>query len=302
MPITTAQMSELIRPGLRKAFGESYKQKPKEWTEIFDVETSKRAFEEILGMSTFGLAQIKPQGASIAYDSAMQGFKQRFDMITYGLGFILTREMAEDNLYQSIGPRRAKDLARSMRVTQETVCANILNRAFNSSYLYADGVELCSTVHPNKAGGTWRNELATAADLSESAIEQAFIDIANFKDDRGKLIGVMPTKLIVPRGEVFNATRILESVLRVGTGNNDINAIRANNVFPDGYVVNHWLTDEDAWFIKTDCPTGLLFFRRRKIEFAEDDDFDTENAKFKSTMRFAVGAADPRGIFGSPGA
>lgn len=252
-------------------------------------------------MTGFGQASIKTEGNSISYDDMEQGFITRYTHITYGLGFIITREMYEDNQYAEIGMKRAQALAFSMRNTKETVSANVLNRAFNDSYTYGDGLELCSELHLNKSGGTWRNELDTAADLSEASLEQACIDIAAFKNDRGMLIKVLPKTLIIPPALEYDAVRILKSTLQSGTANNDTNAIRTLGRIPN-IVVNHFLTDTDAWFIKTDAPHGMKMFERRGDSFATDNDFDTENAKFRASCRYSVGSSDVRGIFGSPGA
>jgi phage major head subunit gpT-like protein len=234
-----------------------------------------------------------------------QGYVNRYTHITYARGFIITREMYEDGIAVTVALRKAGALAFSMRQTKEVVAANVLNRAFNSSYTMganSDGKELCATDHPNKSGGTWRNELATAADLSEDSLEQACIDIGAFKTDKGMTIAVRPMKLIVPTAEEFNAYRIMKSIGRVDSANNDINALRASGKIPQGIAVNHYLTDADAWFLKTDCPDGLKYMERRADAFGSENDWDTENAKFKATTRFSVGWSDARSCFGSPGA
>ena len=282
-------------------YGKTYKEYTPEWPQIFDKSKSTKAFEEDVGVTGFGQASIKTEGNSISYDDMEQGFITRYTHITYGLGFIITREMYEDNQYAEIGMKRAQALAFSMRNTKETVSANVLNRAFNDSYTYGDGLELCSELHLNKSGGTWRNELDTAADLSEASLEQACIDIAAFKNDRGMLIKVLPKTLIIPPALEYDAVRILKSTLQSGTANNDTNAIRTLGRIPN-IVVNHFLTDTDAWFIKTDAPHGMKMFERRGDSFATDNDFDTENAKFRASCRYSVGSSDVRGIFGSPGA
>lgn len=299
--ISTGNFAKDLWPGVNKWYGITYNQYPVEHLSIFDKENSSMAWEEDVGASTFGLAPVKPEGGGITYDEARQGFIDRYTHVTYGLGFMITREMVEDGLAGTVALRRAKALAFSIRQTIETVAANILNRAFNSDYTFGDGKELCATDHPNVAGGTWANELATAADLSEAALEQACIDIANFTNDRGLKIAVRPMKLVIPTALIFEATRILKSELRVGTADNDLNALKNLGMIPE-VVVNHYLTDNDAWFIKTDVPDGMKHFERRSMEFDTDNDFDTENARFKSTFRGSWGCTDKRGIFGSPGA
>jgi len=273
--------------------------------DIFEKGSSDKAFEEEAGVTGFGLAAVKTEGAGIAYDEQEQGFVSRYTHVTYGLGFIITREMYEDGIAVTVALRRANALAFSIRQTKEIIAANVLNRAFTAAYTMgtnSDGKELCATDHPNKSGGTWRNELSVAADLSEAALEQACIDIAGFTTDRGLKIAIMPQKLIIPTTLEFDAMRILESIGQSGTANNDINAIRASKKFPQGIAVNHYLTDTDAWFIKTNCPDGLKYMERRPDAFGTENDFDTENAKFKATFRGSFGWSDPRGIFGSPGA
>lgn len=300
--ITTGSFAKALWPGINKWYGMKYNEYKPEWPEIFDKFTSSKPFEEEVGVTGYGLAQVKNEGASIAYDDMEQGFISRYTHITYALGFIITQEMFDDNLYSEIGLRRAQSLAFSIRQTKEVVAANVLNRAYNASYTGGDGVELCSAVHRNKSGGTWANELATAADLSDTALEQACIDIAGFTNDRGLTIKVLPKKLLIPPELEFEAARILKSIQQPGTANNDINAIRVLGKIPQGYSVNHFLTDADAFFIKTDVTDGLKLFQRKPMAFGTDNDFDTTNAKFKSSERYSVGWSDPRGIFGSPGA
>ena len=303
--ISTSNFAKDLVPGVKTWFGQKYKEYPIEYLDIFEKVNSTRAFEEEAGITGFGLAAIKTEGNGIAYDSQEQGFVSRYTHITYGLGFIITREMYEDGIAVTVALRRANALAFSIRQTKEIIGANVLNRAFNSAYTMgtnSDNVELCSTLHPNKSGGTWRNELATAADLSEDALEQACIDIAGFTTDRGLTIAIMPQQLIIPPNLEFDAFRILESLGQSGTANNDTNALRASNKFPKGVAVNHYLTNSNAWFIKTNCPDGLKYMNRRADSFGTEQDFDTENAKFKATFRGSFGWSDPRGIFGSPGA
>jgi phage major head subunit gpT-like protein len=303
--ITTGNFAKDLVPGVKTWFQTKYKEYPIEYLDIFDKMTSTRAFEEEVGVTGFGLAQIKTEGAGIAYDDQSQGYISRYTHVTYGLGFIITREMHDDGISVTVALRRAGALAFSIRQTKETVGANVLNRAFNSDYTMganSDGKELLATDHPNKTGGTWSNELATAADLSEAALEQACIDIGAFKTDRGLTIAIRPMKLIIPTALEFEAHRILKSIGRVDTANNDINALRASGKIPQGVAVNHYLTDADAWFLKTDCPDGLKYMERKADSFGSENDFDTENARFKATFRGSFGWSDPRGLFGSPGA
>ena len=300
--ITTGSFAKALWPGINKWYGLKYNEYKPEWPEIFDKNTSNKAFEEEVGATGYGLAQVKTEGSSISYDDMEQGFVSRYTHITYALGFIITQEMFDDNLYSEIGLRRAQSLAFSIRQTKEVVAANVLNRAFTAAYAGGDGLELCSELHVNKSGGTWSNELDTAADLSDTSLEQACIDIAGFTNDRGLTIKVLPKKLIIPPDLEFEAARILKSIQQPGTANNDINAIRVLGKIPQGYCVNHFLTDTDAFFIKTDAPEGLKLFQRKPMTFGTDNDFDTTNAKFKSSERYSVGWSDPRGIFGSPGA
>ena len=303
--ITTSNFAKDLVPGVKTWFGTKYKEYPIEFMDLFEKGTSTRAFEVEVGVTGFGLAAVKTEGAGIAYDEQEQGFVSRYTHVTYGLGFIITREMYEDGIAVTVALRRANALAFSIRQTKEIIGANVYNRAFNSGYTMganSDGKELCADDHPNKSGGTWRNELATSADLSEAALEQACIDIAAFKTDRGLSIAIMPDCLIIPQTLEFEAMRILESIGQSGTANNDINALRASKKFPGGVKVNHYLTDDNAWFIRTNCPDGMKYLERRADAFGTENDFDTENAKFKATFRCSFGWSDPRGIFGSPGA
>lgn len=299
--INTGSFSKDLWPGVNSWYGMKYAEYPVEHLDIFDKYTSSKAFEEDVGAAMFGLAAVKTEGGSISYDSAEQAFIDRYTHVTYGLGFIITREMHDDGISATVALRRASALAFSIRQTAETVAANVLNRAFNSSYTFGDGLELCSTGHVNQSGGTWSNEPATAADLSEASLEQACIDIAGFTNDRGLKIAVRPMKLIIPKELVFEASRVLDSALRPGTADNDINALKKAGMIPE-IVANHYLTDTDAWFIKTDCPDGMKYFERRAPGFDIDNDFDTENAKFKATFRASWGCTDKRAIYGSPGA
>ena len=300
MPITTGNFSKALWPGINAWYGKAYNEHKVEWTDLFDKYTSRRAWEEDVSVSGFGLAQIKGEGESVAYDSERQGFITRYTHVVYALGFIITREMVEDDLYDVVGQRKARGLAFSMRQTKETLAANVYNRAFSSTYTGGDGKELCATDHPNIAGGTYANELSTAADLSEAALEQACIDLMKFTNDRGLRISIMPQSLIVPVDLAFEADKIMKTEYEVGTANNTVNVVRSR--FPGGVKVNHYLTDTDAWFIRTNCPDGMKYFERRGDNFAQDDDFDTENAKYKASFRCSFGWSDPRSVFGSPGA
>lgn len=302
--INTGSFSKLLWPGLNKIFGETYNQYETEYDKVFDKNTSQKAYEEDLGVSMFGLAKVKNQGSPIEYDSAQQGFLTRYLHTVYALGFTITREMKEDNQYMDLGLRNAKSLAWSMRETKETIAANVFNKAFvgAGNPTYGDGKTMIASDHPNVAGGTQSNTLAVASDLSEASLEQACIDLMGFTDDRGKLINIMPRKLIIPKELIFEAARILKSENRPGTDTNDINVLKTMAMFPDGIQVMHRFTDQDAWFIKTAAPDGLKYFERRAASFEEDNDFDTENAKFKATERYSFGITDWRSIYGSPGA
>ncbi len=300
--ITSSSFAKALWPGVNAWYGKAYNDYQTEWDKLgFEKNTSKKGYEEDVGLSSFGLASVKSEGAPITYDSERQGFTTRYNHVVYALGFIVTREAFEDDQYDVVASRKAKGLARSMRHTKEIVGANIFNRAFSNSYVGGDGKEMCATDHPNVAGGTWANELTTAADLSEAALEQATIDIAGFRDDRGLLIAAKPTKLIIPYQLQFEAHRILGADGRTGTDLNDPNALKDMGIVKE-VVVNHFLTDSDAWFLITDVNDGLKYFERRADAFEMDNDFDTENAKFKATARYSFGWSDPRGVFGSPGA
>jgi hypothetical protein len=302
MAINTASFAKDLWPGVNAWYGAKYDEYPVEHLQIFDKYSSDKAFEEDVGMAGFGLAPIKNEGSSITYDDAEQSFVSRYTHITYGLGFTITREMYDDGIAAIESLKRAQALAFSIRQTMENVAANVLNRAFSNSYLGGDGLELCSELHVNQKGGTYRNELDVAADLSETALEQCLLDIADFTNDAGLKIAVRAKKIIVPSELQFEVSRIVDNPARPETANRDINAMVKAGSFPEGWVVNHYLTDADAFFIKTDCPEGLKHFERRAPEFANDSSFDTENAKFKATFRGSWGWTDPRGIFGSPGA
>lgn len=300
--ITSGSFAKALWPGINSWYGKAYAEHKVEYTELFDTFKSGKQYEEDVGVTSFGLAAVKPEGAPVTYDTERQAFLTRYTHVEYALGFIITRIMVEDDLYDVAGSRKARGLAFSMRQTKEVVGANVYNRAFNSTYTGGDGLEMCSTVHVNAAGGTWANELATAADLSEASLEQACIDIMKWENDRGLNISVMPESLHIPPDLVFEAERILMSPYRVSTSDNDINALNAMGKFPKGIKVNHYFTDTDAWFIRTNAPDGLKHFQRRADDFAVDNDFDTDNAKYKAQARYSFGWTDPRGIYGSPGA
>jgi hypothetical protein len=299
--INSSSFAKALWPGVNAWYGKAYSEYPVEYTKLFETHKSSRAFEEDVGVSSFGLAIVKPEGSPIQYDSERQAYITRYSHVVYALGFAITREIMEDDLYDVVGQRKAQGLAFSMRQTKEIVAANVYNRAFSNSYVGGDGKELCATDHPLFAGGTFANELTTAADLSEAALEQAHIDIAGFVNDRGLLISVRPKTLIIPRQLMFEAKRITAPTGRPGTDTNDVNAMKAMGLVPE-VVVNHYLTDSDAWFLRTDVPHGMKHFERRADSFDMDNDFDTENAKFKATARYSFGWTDPRGLFGSPGA
>lgn len=302
MTTNTGSFTKALWPGVNAWYGEAYNEHKVEYTDLFETHTSRRGWEEDVATSGLGLAKLKGEGAPIEYDDMHQGFIDRYTHATYALGFVVTKEAFSDDQYDVVGKKRARGLAFSLRQTKEILGANIYNRAFNSSYTYGDGVELCSTAHPKVAGGTWANELATAADISEASLEQACIDLMKFTDDRGKKIAVMPRKLIIPVDLVFEAERILKSPARYGTSDNDLNALKTMGKFQDGVVVNHYLTDTDAWFIRTNVTDGMKYFNRWEDSFDMDDDWDTDNAKFKGSFRCSFGATDKRAIFGSPGA
>lgn len=291
----------LVNTFEHNGYGKAYKDYPEEWSALFEKHTSKKAYEEDVGLSSFGLASQKAEGAPISYDSERQGFTTRYNHVVYALGFIITREIYEDDQYDVVGKRKANGLARSMRQTKEIIGANIFNRATTAGYTGGDGVVLLSASHPNVAGGTWSNTPSTQVDLSEAALEQAAIDIAAFRDDRGLLIAAKPKKLVIAPSNQFEAKRILGTDGRVGTDLNDVNAIKTMGIIPS-VVVNHYLTNADDWFILTDVQDGMKYFERRADAFEMDNDFDTENAKFKATARYSFGWTDPRCVYGSTGA
>lgn len=298
--INSGSFAKALWPGVNAWYGKAYNDYSVEYLDLFEKNTSTKAFEEDVGISSFGLAVQKAEGSPITYDTERQGFITRYQHVVFALGFIITREVMEDDQYDVVGQKKANALARSIRQTKEIFGANVYNRAFNAAYTGGDGVAMLSASHPNIKGGTWSNLIATTADLSEAAIEQACIDIAGFTDDAGLLIAARPSSLIIPRQLIYEAKRILGSDGRVGTDNNDLNAIKTMGAIPK-VVTNHYLTDSDAWFVRTDVKDGLKYFERRADSFDMDNDFDTDNAKFKAMSRYSFGWTDPRAIYGSAG-
>ena len=302
MAISRAQLLKELLPGLNALFGMEYKRYGEEHKEIFETETSDRSFEEETKLSGFGAAPVKAEGASIAYDNAQEAFTARYTHETIALGFSITEEAVEDNLYDSLSSRYTKSLARAMAYTKQVKAAAVLNNAFTGGPTYGDGKVLCATDHPLVSGGVNSNRPTVGADLNETSLEAAVIQIAGWTDERGLLIAAKPRKLIVPPSLMFVATRILETELRPATADNDLNALRTNGSIPEGYTVNHWLTDSNAWFIKTDVPNGLKHFVRTPLSTGMDGDFDTGNVRYKSRERYSFGVSDALGVFGSPGA
>jgi len=302
MAISRSQLVKELEPGLNALFGMEHARYDNEWSQIFATENSDRAFEEEVELSGFGNAKVKSEGESVEFDDAQEAFTSRYTHETVALAFSITEEAVEDNLYDSLSSRYTKALARSMANAKEVKGANVLNRAFNSSYTGGDGLELCSAAHITVAGGTYKNELSTAADLNETSLEQAMIDIAGFIDNRGLKVAIKARKMIIPVNLQFIAERLLKTDLRVGTADNDINASKSMNVVPEGYTVNHYLSDTDAFFIITDAPNGLKYFNRAPVKTSMEGDFNTGNVKYKARERYSFGWSDPRGIFGSPGA
>jgi len=300
--INTSSFAKALEPGVQSWYGMSYNRRESQSKEIFETRPSTRAYEEIMGTSWFGMAAVVPEGDSVPYDTAQQGFYTRFTHLDYKLGFIITQNAIKDNQYMQLAEQRAKALGRSKRITRETVAANVINRAFTAGYTGGDGVVLGSASHPHFAGGTFSNVPSAMVDLSEAALEQAEIDMAGWTDDRGLLIAATPRKLIVPPAGKYEAERILNSSLRSGTADNDANALMNTRTIPEGYAVNHYLTDSDAWHLLTDCEDGLIHFEREADSIASDNDFDTSNVKFKVEGRESYGWGDARGYYGSSGA
>ena len=301
MAISRQQLAKELEPGLNALFGLEYQNYENQHTEIFEIENSDRAFEEEIMLSGFANASVKPEGSAVSFDSANETFTARYTHETIALAFSITEEAIEDNLYDSIAKRYTKALARSMANTKQIKAANVLNNAFSSGSAGGDGKELCATDHPTQSG-TFSNELATSADLNETSLEQAMIDIAAFTDERGLKIAARGVKMIIPSELQFTAERLMKTANRTGTADNDINAIVSKGMISGGYVVNNYLTDTDAFFIKTDVPNGLKMFQRAALKTAMEGDFDTGNVRYKARERYSFGFSDPRGIFGSPGA
>jgi hypothetical protein len=300
MAISRAQLLKELLPGLNALFGLEYKNYGEEHKEIYETETSERSFEEETKLSGFSAAPVKSEGAAIAYDNAQEAWTARYNHETIALGFSITEEAVEDNLYDSLSKRYTKALARAMAYTKQVKAASVLNNGFSSSYVGGDGVALFSANHPLVSGGTNSNRL-TASDLNETSLEAAVIQIAGWTDERGLLIAAKPGKLIVPPALMFTAKRLLDTELRVATADNDINALKAMGSIPGGYTVNHYLTDTNAWFLTTDVPNGMKHFVRTPLQNSMDGDFDTGNVRYKSRERYSFGWSDPLGMFGSPG-
>jgi len=301
MAISRAQLLKELLPGLNALFGLEYSTYREEHKEIYDVETSERSFEEETKLSGFSAAPVKNEGQAIAYDNAQEAWTARYNHETIALGFSITEEAVEDNLYDSLSSRYTKALARAMAYTKQVKAAYTLNQGFSSNVTYGDGQALFSTAHPLVSGGTNSNRPTTGADLNETSLEAAVIQIAAWTDERSLLIAAKPKKLIIPPALMFVATRLLETELRVGTTDNDVNALKNNGSIPGGYTVNHWLTDTNAWFLTTDVPNGLKHFVRAPLANNMDGDFDTGNVRYKARERYSFGVSDPLGIFGSPG-
>ena len=302
MAISRAQLLKELLPGLNALFGLEYAKYGEEHKEIYETESSERSFEEETKLSGFAAAPVKNEGSAIAYDNAQEAFTARYTHETIAMGFAITEEAVEDNLYDSLSSRYTKALARGMAYTKQVKAAFVLNNAFAGGPTYGDGVVLCSTAHPLVSGGTNSNTPSTASDLNETSLENAVIQIAAWTDERSLLIAAKPKKLVIPPALQFVATRLLETELRVSTADNDINALKNNGSIPDGYCINHYLTDTNAWFLLTDVPNGLKHFIRTPMSTGMDGDFDTGNVRYKARERYSFGVSDPLGIFGSPGA
>jgi hypothetical protein len=297
--ITTASHPKALWPGIKAWWGQTYAEHRVEYTDLFDSDTSNKNYEEDVQLTGFGLVPIKNQAQAVTYDSEVQGFVTRYVHIAYAMGYIVTKEELDDNLYEQVSRKRAAALALSFRQTKENVAANVYNRAFNPIFLGGDGVSLGSTAHTNTTGGTWANKPTVDADLSEASLEDAMIAIMGFTNDRGLLISVMPRSLHIARNEVFNAQRILHSTYQPGNANNDINVIKAGNYLPGGFKVNHYFSSPHAWFIRNDIPggTGMKCYERVSVMFDQDNDFDTMNAKAKGYERYSFGWTDPRAVW-----
>jgi hypothetical protein len=301
MAISRAQLLKELLPGLNALFGLEYARYGEEHKEIYETEASERSFEEETKLAGFGAAPVKNEGQAIAYDNAQEAFTARYNHETIALGFSITEEAVEDNLYDSLSARYTKALARAMAYTKQVKAAAVINNGFSSSYVGGDGVSLFSTAHPLTNGGTNSNRPTTGADLNETSLESAVIQIAAWVDEKGLLIAAKPRKLIIPPALMFVATRLLETNLRVGTTDNDVNALKNNGSIPEGYSVNHYLTDTNGWYLTTDVPNGLKHFERTALTNSMDGDFDTGNVRYKARERYSFGWSDPLGMFGSPG-
>jgi hypothetical protein len=301
MAISRAQLLKELLPGLNALFGLQYKTYDQEHEEIYETETSERSFEEETKLSGFSAAPVKNEGSALAYDNAQEAWTARYNHETIALGFSLTEEAIEDNLYDSLSARYTKGLARAMAYTKQVKAAAVINNGFSSAYVGGDGVALFSTAHPLVNGGTNSNRPSTGADLNETSLEAAVIQIAAWTDERGLLIAAKPKRLVVPPALQFVATRLLETSLRVGTTDNDINALKSNGSIPGGYTINHYLTDTNGWYLCTDVPNGMKHFVRTPLSNGMDGDFDTGNVRYKSRERYSFGWSDPLGMFGSPG-
>ena len=299
--ITTASHPKALWPGIKAWWGQVYDEHKEEYSQLFDSDTSSMNYEEDVQLTGFGLAPVKSEGSGVSYDSEIQGFTTRYTHVAYALGYIVTKEELDDNLYEQVSRRRAAALAMSFRQTKENIGANIYNRAFNGTYLGGDGVSLASTAHPNTSGGTFANKPTVDADLSEASLEDALTAIMGFQNDRGLLINVMPKSLIVARQNFWNANRILKSAYTPSTANNAVNVLVATNALPEGIVMNHYLSSPNAWFVRTNIQNGLKYYSRVGIQFDQDNDFDTMNAKAKGYERYSFGWTDPRAIYGVNG-
>ncbi len=300
--INRGNIVSALRPGIHTWFGLGYSRYEDEYKQIFDIESSNMNYEKDVNVYGFGMAAVKPEGTAVQYDTMAEGFSYNYIHVPYALGFSITHEAMQDNLYMKLAKQNTTELGRSLKEAKETVGANILNRAFSNSYVFADGIELCSTANVLSGGGTYSNKLAVDADLSEAALEQALIDIGGLVNDRSMKSKIMAKKLIIARKNEFEVQRILKTQLRVGTADNDINVIKEGSYLPEGYVINHYLTDDDAWFIKTDCSNGLLHFVREALKIDSDVEFNTDNILVKAYERYSFGCTDKRGIYGSAGA
>tara|TARA_R100000808_G_scaffold9248_1_gene25458 strand:- start:2989 stop:3897 length:909 start_codon:yes stop_codon:yes gene_type:complete len=302
MAISRSQLVKELEPGLNALFGLEYERYENQHSDIFETESSDRAFEEEVMLVGFGNAPTKSEGAGVEFDNANEAYTARYTHETVALAFALTEEAVEDNLYDRLGARYTKALARSMAHTKQVKAAAVLNNAFDSNFAGGDGKELCATDHPLSGGGTFRNEPSVAADLNETSLENALIDVSTFVDERNMIIALRGMKLIVPPQLQFVADRLMDSTLRVGTADNDVNAIKNMGMIPEGYAINHFLTDPDAFFLKTDAPNGFKHFERSALRTNMEADFDTGNMRFKARERYSFGFSDPRCVFGSPGA